>query len=157
MTDIFAATGHRPSKLGGYDFEVFHRLVDLADAYLSLAHSPKRIICGMALGWDMACAEAAYRIGLPFIAAVPFAGQESKWPASSRQTYGRLLKAAYHVEIVCTGGYAAWKMQIRNEWMVARSDEILAMWDGTEGGTANCIEYATRVKKPITNLWAYWK
>ena len=42
------------------------------------------------------------------------------------------------------------QMQLRNIWMVDRSQYIIGVWDGTEGGTANCIEYAK--KKDINIL-----
>jgi uncharacterized phage-like protein YoqJ len=43
-------------------------------------------------------------------------------------------------------------MQIRNEWMVDRADQVIAIWDGTSGGTANCVEYATKMNKPILRI-----
>ncbi len=39
-------------------------------------------------------------------------------------------------------------MQKRNEWMVDNCDMLVAVWDGTDGGTYNCIDYAKRMKKP---------
>jgi hypothetical protein len=30
---------------------------------------------------------------------------------------------------------------------------VLAYWDGSSGGTANCIKYAEKKKKPIINLF----
>ena len=53
-----AGTGHRPNKLGGYDDDIYQRLVTLAMTYLEETR-PKRVISGMALGWDQALAEAA--------------------------------------------------------------------------------------------------
>jgi uncharacterized phage-like protein YoqJ len=49
-------------------------------------------------------------------------------------------------------------MQIRNEWMVDNAHIVLALWDGSSGGTGNCIKYANRksVNKPIINLWSSW-
>ena len=60
------------------------------------------------------------------------------------------------VVFVSEPGYAAWKMQVRNKWMVDNSDLVLALWNGTDGGTANCVRYAEKVGKPITNLWERW-
>ena len=49
--------------------------------------------------------------------------------------------------IVSPGEYAAFKMQVRNEWMVDQlnpaTDLLLAAWDGSPGGTGNCVKYAT--------------
>ena len=45
-------------------------------------------------------------------------------------------------------------MQLRNEAMVNDCDLLLALWNGTSGGTANCIRYANSVKREIRNLWS---
>jgi uncharacterized phage-like protein YoqJ len=153
---ILAATGHRPDKLGGYGAEVFARLTRLAEVYLACTVRCDRVISGMALGWDMAWALGALRASVPFTAAVPFEGQESRWPDASRQQYHAILKQAAEVVVVCDGGYAPAKMQTRNEWMVDHADGIVALWNGTSGGTGNCVRYAERVGRPVDNLWPAW-
>lgn len=149
---IVSGTGHRPDKLGGYGVDVTNRLVAVARAYLQEA-KPERVITGMALGWDQALGWAAHDEGIPFTAAIPFVNQESRWPALSQTWYKDLLKLADKVVVVSEGGYAAWKMQTRNQWMVDNSDVVLALWNGTDGGTANCVRYAEKKGKPIVNLW----
>lgn len=153
---ILAATGHRPVKLGGYGAYVFARLKLGARHYLADA-APDRVISGMALGWDQAWAWAAVDLGIPFVAAMPFYGQETQWPEESRERYHDLLEHAAEVVTVCEGGYAPWKMQRRNEWMVDHCDKMIALWDGSNGGTANCVRYAERVGKPVENLWPQWR
>lgn len=54
--------------------------------------------------------------------------------------------------IACEGGYASWKMQKRNEWMVDRCDILVSVWDGTEGGTYNCVNYAIGKNKQIIRI-----
>jgi uncharacterized phage-like protein YoqJ len=44
-------------------------------------------------------------------------------------------------------------MQRRNEWMVERADVILALWNGSSGGTANCVAYARQRGSRIVNVW----
>ena len=107
----------------------------------------------MALGWDTAWAISALRLGVPLVAAVPFAGQESRWPPEARARYRALLAAAAEVVVVSPGGYSAEKMQIRNRWMVDRCDALVALWDGGAGGTAGCVAYARSVGRPVFNLW----
>lgn len=149
---IICGTGHRPDKLGGYSQEAGERLWMLAYDFLE-HHRPTKVISGMALGWDTALADAATDLDIPLIAAVPFLGQESKWPVDSRRKYLGILDAADDVVYVCEPGYAAWKMQKRNEWMVYHADLVLALWNGTDGGTANCVRYANKVGKEVVNLW----
>jgi len=153
---IFAGTGHRPDKLGGYGDKVFNRLVDLAVAAIK-HYKPTQIISGMALGWDQALAQAAIDLEIQLIAAIPFVGQESTWPQSSQQLYHTLLQGASEVVIVCDGSYASWKMQKRNEYMMDRCDKVFALFNGDKsGGTRNAVDYASKIGKPIINLWNSW-
>ena len=156
MSLVIAATGHRPNKLGGYGPDVFNRLVDLAGGYLR-EHNPSAVISGMALGWDLAFAQAAIEGGIPVHAAVPFPGQERMWPQSSQVLWRGLLDLCVSVTEVSPGPYHAGKMQVRNEWMVDRCDRLCALWDGSNGGTGNCMAYALRDPKvTIDNLWTRW-
>lgn len=152
---IVCATGHRPNKLGGYGLEVKVRLEYLAFTWLDL-HKPNKAISGMALGWDQAFAKAAIKLNIPLVAAIPFTGQEQAWPRSSQEEWKSIVDEAYEVVVVSSGGYATWKMQKRNEWMVDNSDLVLALWDGSSGGTGNCVKYANKVSKPIHNIWTNW-
>ena len=152
---IICGTGHRPNKLGGYGVHIQTRLVALAEA--ALAHyQPEHVISGMALGWDQALAQAAVNLGIPFVAAIPFVGQESRWPDESQQHYHSLLKEAHSTITLDQGPYSARLMQERNEYMVNKATHVLALWSGTHGGTGNCVAYAQSVEKPIINLWQSW-
>lgn len=151
---ILAATGHRPDKLGGYASKTHWRLIALARDYLS-DRQPSAVIVGMALGWDQAVAQAAIDFNIPFTAAIPFEGQERRWPETSQARYHGLLDRAASVEIISP--YCdILAYQHRNEWMVDRADEIAALWDGSWGGTFNCVRYAEKVGKPVENLWPKW-
>lgn len=151
---IIAATGHRPGKLGGYGKPVRDRLRGLARDHME-RRRPEKVISGMALGWDQAWALAAIDLGIPFIAAVPFPDQPKVWPAESRKLYGRIMGHAASVHIVAEF-FSNRAMQKRNEWMVDESTEIAALWDGTFGGTCNCIAYVEKRRKPWVNLWPHW-
>lgn len=153
---VVTGTGHRPNKLGGHGRDVFERLVQLAIHAIKRLE-PKELISGMALGWDQALVEACIRLRFPFAAYVPFAGQESKWPEDSRRTYDYLMAHASRIVVVCDGGYAAWKMQKRNQRMCDDADLILALFDGSTGGTGNCVQYAKSIKRPVLNVWERWR
>ena len=104
----------------------------------------------MALGIDQWAANICIKLGIPFTAAIPFLGQEKAWPESSQKTYHLLLKKSSSQVIVCEGGYAANKMQIRNEWMVNHCNVLIAVYNGDKtGGTANCVAYAKSINKEI--------
>lgn len=138
---IIAGTGHRPSKLGGYSQRVTDEWVDLA-AYILEHWRPEKVISGLALGWDTYLALAAIRVGVPLIGAIPFNGQESRWPPESQAIYNHIQDHATELVVVCGGGYSPEKMQRRNAWMVDHCDFLLACWDGSTGGTGNCLAYA---------------
>lgn len=145
---IVAFTGHRPDKIGGYAVPnpTYDRIVRELEWQL-LWLGPVKAISGMALGVDQWAAQICVNLGIPFVAAVPFAGQERMWPQASVAVYEKLIAKAAEVVVVCKGGYTASKMQERNRWMVDRCDVLIAVWDGSCGGTGNCVEYAHKVKK----------
>lgn len=148
-----AVTGHRPDKLGGYNaianFEKIRKhMMDVMDSHVK--RDELTIISGGALGIDQLWMEAALSLKLPVIAALPFEGYDGKWPLVSRQEYKKLLDKCQLVKYICEPGYQARKMQIRNEWMVDECDRLYAYWNGTGGGTANCVRYADISMKPTT-------
>ena len=154
---ILCGTGHRPDKLAyGYQKEGIEFLASVAEAKL-IELKPDEVVTGMALGWDTALAIAALRLEIPLTAAIPFEGQEKAWPASSQKIFNRILEKITRKEIICEGEYAAWKMMTRNKWMVDNSDKVLALWNGSEGGTGNCVKYANEKQKEIINCWELYE
>jgi len=148
-----AVTGHRPPKLLGYGLGPVRKLARFA-AELLQEIEPERVITGMAQGWDQAVAVACVELEIPYIAAVPWPGQAEKWPADGQRLCRRLLDRAAHVEVVCWPTvYSPLWMQARNEWMVARAEALLALWDGSPGGTANCVKFAQMVMVPVIPAW----
>lgn len=144
---IVAFTGHRPDKLGGYDLPnpTYIKVCQEIEKNLK-ALKPDKVVSGMALGVDQWAANVAYKLGIPFIAAVPFKEQESRWPLKSQRIYAKLIGLASEVIIVSPGSYSVEKMHIRNRWMVDNCIKLIAVWDGSTGGTGNCVEYAKSVK-----------
>ena len=157
---IVCGTGHRPNKLGGYDKSSENIVLSVAEKALK-HHEPKLLISGMAQGWDMALAYAALLNRIPYVAAVPFKGQELKWSKESQKHYRYLLKNANKVIYVNETYIGPWVMQERNEWMVKHSNTVLALWDGSEtGGTYNCLKFAKKHKhldKSSVDIINYWK
>lgn len=152
---IVTITGNRPQKLG-LPYDLRKREWDwtrqqLERALVDELHADK-LLTGMALGADQLGAEVASRNGIPYIAAIPFEGQESRWPKIAQERYHDLLAIADEQIVVSEGAYAPWKMQSRNEWMVEYSEELVAVWNGSPGGTANCVKYAQEKGKRIWRI-----
>lgn len=153
---ILAGTGHRPDKLGGYDTHASMRVADLATRILD-HYEPTVVISGMAQGWDMALAQAAYGRKIPFRAYIPFEGQELVWPSATRLYYRALLERADVVKVCSPGGFTRKAMQVRNECMVNDCDLLIALWNGSAGGTANCLQYASFTNTPFVNVWSNYQ
>lgn len=150
---IVSITGHRPDKLGGYytPNPIYDSVIEgFVSAFTVL--KPDLVISGMALGADQWAAEVCIAAGIPFLAAIPFEGQETVWPESSQKKYHKILNAAAKRYVISQGSYTQQKMKIRNEWMVDNSDILLAVFDGTTGGTYSCVSYAKKQAKPIRYL-----
>jgi uncharacterized phage-like protein YoqJ len=112
----------------------------------------------MALGWDQAIARACEFWNVPYVAAVPFTGQERMWPLLSQREYRRLLAGAERVVVVSEGGFSSEKMRVRNRWMVDNSTQLLALLGKWEtGGTWDCVKYAERVGRQTRNCWRDWE
>lgn len=156
-----AVTGHRPPKLftkaeGPYTDQSRKKLERFAT--MALRHyMPDCVLTGMALGWDQAVAQACVDLQIPFVAACPCRDQQRLWWPASQAHYIALLEFADEVVYVKDGPYDAACLQLRNEWLVDRCDEVLALYDGSGGGTANCVAYAQQQGKSVHNVWKKWQ
>jgi uncharacterized phage-like protein YoqJ len=148
---ILAVTGHRPDKLWGYDYRhpKWQALKEILKQKI-LQYGATKVISGMALGVDTVFALAAIELGIPVAAAIPCRNQERAWRPESQKLYHEILNHPLVTKYLVTDApYRAELMQIRNEWMVDRCDRLIAVWNGTPGGTANCIAYAKKEGCPI--------
>lgn len=152
---VLSVTGHRPDKVGGYDEVTFGYLV--ATARLCLVFiKPEVVLTGMALGWDMAVAQACFELGIPYTPCIPFKGQECKWCSEQQALYHQLIAAAPCPAVyVSEPPYSPAKMDVRNRYMVDNSEHTLALWSGDpKGGTANCVRYAIKKRRMVSNAWS---
>jgi uncharacterized phage-like protein YoqJ len=150
---ILAFTGHRPDKLGGWD--PLHPIVVRVRKALRnalAANWPLYAISGMAQGVDVWAAEVCVELGIPFVAALPCDGWGTNWPLPSQERYQALLCKAKEIHVISPGEYKPWKMQRRNEWMVDHCNLLLSVWDGSPGGTYNCLAYAAEVGRETKQL-----
>jgi uncharacterized phage-like protein YoqJ len=153
---VVSVTGHRPNKLFGYDLSD-PRNVLLKEEMKKFLVTKKctKAVSGMALGVDQIFATAVIELkesGYPIelICAIPCKNHPCKWPKKSQEYYQWILNQSDKTVLVSDSEYNPWLMQIRNEYMVNISNEVLAIWDGSRGGTRNCVEFAKNVNKEIT-------
>lgn len=77
------------------------------------------------------------------IACIPHIGQESSWNDDYKTRYTRLLQSADD-SIVFYDHYVKGCMQKRNRYMVDATAHMIAVFNGSPGGTKSTIEYAKR-------------
>lgn len=152
-------TGHRPNKLKGYKMsentELLRVLKDTIIYYIE-EKNVDTFISGMALGVDIWSAFIVLKLKekyphIKLICAIPCDKQYAVWKNENDiSDWKYIVGNADRVHYVSEEPYTNWCLQKRNEWMVDNSNFVLAVWDGTGGGTANCIKYAK--KKMLTSL-----
>ncbi len=145
-----AFTGHRTYR--GEAAEALASL--LGDLH---AEGYRRFLCGMALGFDMAAAEAvlALRAAHPegrLVCVVPFAGQDRRFPAVEQERYRRILEAADET-VVLRDDYRPDCYARRNDRLTDGASAVVAWYDGSSGGTHYTVRRARRLGLRVLNLW----
>lgn len=156
---ILTVTGHRPNKISKelytWNSKLSMKYIVYFMEYIAKYcddNVGKTIICrsGMALGIDTLFAIATLRLrkqgyNLKLEACIPCKNQSCKWSKDSVDLYNLILESAHLVTYVSDEEYTPWCMQDRNKYMVDGCNRVLAVWDGTKGGTGNCVNYAKSV------------
>ena len=147
-------TGHRPDKMELGEKEIkslLEKAIDeaIADGYVTF-------ITGMAMGTDIWAAEIVLERkkmnkDLHLICALPHPNFETRRSMTEKMKFNKILKNADLVKEIndhyCTGCY-----QVRNEWMVDRSNLVIAVFNGQKSGTKNTVDYAFRKGIGVINV-----
>ena len=72
-----------------------------------------------------------------------YAGFEQRWSPQWQMRYRAILQQADLIKTIGPS-YSMAAFQQRNEWMVDHSSRLIAIYNGSSGGTRNTIEYAKR-------------
>ena len=145
-------TGHRPNKLLG-KYNWVHpsnvKIIQWITKQLHIIHRDcdglPEACTGMALGIDQMFAYVCHSLGFNYTTFIPCKNQEKVWPQASQDFYHKTLKNAYRIVYVHNGPYYSGCMQKRNiamrDWALEDKDNVLlAVWNGSSGGTANMIK-----------------
>lgn len=158
MENTCCFTGHRPDKLYGYNPSIqgnYKILIQLKENIIKMIDSGvDTFISGMALGIDTWAARIVLKLKetyphIKLVAAIPCANHSGRWVQSSKDEWQMIVDRCDTVHYVSDQAYTHWCMQDRNVWMVDNSKYVIAVWDGTKGGTANCVKYAEKKDKNI--------
>jgi uncharacterized phage-like protein YoqJ len=147
-------TGHRPEKLHSNETAVCTVLSNAIDAAISDGY--RTFITGMARGVDIWAAEIvlarkAVNTEIRLICALPHPDFEKRWSAHWQERYNAILQQADLVKTICPE-FSMASYQTRNEWMVDHSARVIAIYNGSSGGTAKTITYA---EKHGVEVWRY--
>ena len=144
-------TGHRPAKLPWRFDEtdprceaLKRRIADAVD--LAYREGYRHFLCGMALGCDLYFCEAVLALrevhpDITLEAAIPCPTQADSWTAPQRERYYRLLSHC-DLETMVSEKYTSSCMQRRDRYMVDHASLLIAVFDGTAGGTQYTMQYA---------------
>ena len=154
-------TGHRPEKLPWGDNETDPRCAALKQKLYDAIEGAydegmRHFICGMARGCDFYFAEAVIELrrqkgDVSLEAAVPCPTQANSWSETDRARWRSLL-AQSDLETLVQDRYTKGCMLRRNRYMVDHSALVIAVYDGTPGGTRRTLEYALRQKIPFVDI-----
>lgn len=146
-------TGHRPEKLPWGNAEEDPRCLALKERLAQAVAEAYRdgyryFICGMARGADFYFCEAvlALRERHPEVrleAAIPCEEQAARWNDGERERYFSLVEQC-DVETMVQPHYDRGCMLRRDRYMVDHAERIIAVYDGTLGGTMYTVTYALK-------------
>ena len=147
-------SGHRPGKLGLGERETKQKLKKAIDA--SISDGYMTFITGMAMGADIWAAEIILEKKkrnkkLHLICALPHPDFESRRSMIEKMRFNKIIKNADLVKEI-NDHYFTGCYQVRNEWMVDRSNLVIAVFNSKPGGTKNTIDYAKRKGIKIVNV-----
>ena len=157
-----AFTGHRPQNLPFRFDETDERCLRLKAELRKLIvqmieqKNVTYFISGMALGIDTYAAEMVLdlKTDFPFITlecALPCETQAAKWSERYRNRYFKIVEQCDKETLLQTH-YTPDCMQKRNRYMVEHADFVLAVWDGSPGGTGMTVNYAHTLNKVVWTL-----
>lgn len=145
-------TGHRSQKLPWRFNENDIRCKAMQNSlYLEIENAIQRgyktFLCGMALGFDMICAETVMMLKekykhISIAGALPCKNQDIKWADKDRQRYRKLLTKLDGIRCIYDEYIGAECMLERNRFMITNSSLVIALFNGLSGGTKFTLDYA---------------
>ena len=147
-------TGHRPDKIELGEKEIKPLLEKAIDKAISEGFVT--FITGMAMGTDIWAAEIVLdrkkkNKNLHLICALPHSGFENRRNFTEKIRFSKIIKKADLVKEI-NDHYFTGCYQVRNEWMVDRSNLVIAVFNGQKSGTKNTLDYAIEKGININNV-----
>lgn len=151
-------SGHRPEKLpdGGSECSQVIRTIKsilYKEILDSIDNGCTTFVTGLARGVDLWAGEMIMELkaqGMPLrlVAAAPYRAHGSSFKGKDRFVLGNIFLKADEIVYVCEN-YSRDCMRLRNEYMVDRSDKLIAVVSDYRSGTGQTIRYAERKRLEI--------
>lgn len=147
-------TGHRPQSLPwGFD-EEDKRCVKMkeqlkGEVVKAIENGYTTFISGMALGFDIIAAEVVLELkekhpNIKLVGALPCKTQDKFWKEKDKQRYKNVLNKLDDIRCIYDNYNGKKCMIERNHYMVNNSSLVIALFNGTKGGTKTTINYAKK-------------
>ena len=154
-------TGHRPTKLPWRYNEMDCRCLALKRRIRDAVETAyeqgyRHFICGMAEGCDLYFCECVLTLrdshpDVTVEAAIPCPSQADDWSLEQQRRYAELVEKC-DFETMISSKYTSSCMQRRDRYMVDRASLLIAVFNGSSGGTRYTMQYAIDKKILVVDL-----
>lgn len=152
-------TGHRPQKLPwGFNEDDLRCKEIKKQTQIKIEKSIKNgyttFLCGMALGFDMICAEILLNLkekypNIKIVGALPCKTQCDIWNDYQKTRYHKIINQLDGIRCIYDKYIGKECLLERNKFMINNSSLVIALFNGKTGGTKQTLDYA---KKQGLNL-----
>ena len=144
-------TGHRPEKITENVDVIKANLKKEIIKTIELGYNT--FLTGMAPGTDTWAADIVLEMkkenaDIKLICAIPFRGVERNRSPELQAKFHEILKSADGAEYM-TEKYKRWVFLARDRWVVDHSSYVIAVYNGSKGGTEFTVDYARKKGKRI--------
>ena len=147
---VCAFTGHRILANTDFDELLLERVIENL-----IKTGTKRFLCGMAIGFDLKCAQAVAvlkaKYDIQLVACLPCANQSERFSEKNKRLYNEMLSASDEV-IILEPEYKSGCMQRRDRYLVDNCDVLVSFLRRNSGGTHYTVNYAKKMNKKIIEL-----
>ena len=150
LNTTLSFTGHRDYDISSNEL--------LYTTLLGLYEDGYRVfLSGMAVGFDMAAAEAVLRLrqlysDVELVCVVPFRGQEQRFSTEDKVRYHEIIDSADSIEILAEHYFIAC-YAVRNNYLLDNSSCLVAYYDGSKGGTNYTFRRAVKSNHRVINIY----
>lgn len=156
---ICAFTGSRPEKMPvlqkpeSTEYQeligrIRNKIIELTER-----ENVTTFLSGVAKGIDLIAAEIVLELAendkrLQLECIVPYRAQANGWSEEYKEQYRSVLDRSDMVTVL-QEKYSRGCLQKRNRYLVEKADLVLAVWNGTKGGTEYTIKYGRKLNKEL--------